>query len=455
MSTPNQPHIALRPRLGVVITSWPHEDGAEYARSLVHSFPQTAPAGQVEIVISPTVLEGERDIPKIKAYFAANPIEALMLVPGNFTLDHIMALLAGEIGLPTVLWGIPTQQAWGALVCAQQAIFPMKELGLKYRFVIGELGSEKVWGKVLPYLRGAAMVKRMRGLRVGLMGWRAQGMSDMAFDELALREVFGVQVVNIGLTRYTREVDAIPEPQVELAWQGMRGGFDTSNVQEQVAHYGVRSYLALKQLQESEDLQAVSVECFHDHLGGPCLGCSRLNDDGIAASCEADVTGAVVMAAGQILTGEPTFHVDALKVDLSKNSAIWHHCGNMPRRLAENPERMGMRAIPEHIGPGAYGPVIQATMKPGPVTAVNLVGRRGNMRVCALEGEVISHQLEFPGSAAKVLHPYDLADAFEKIGNAGFGHHFALAQGYLGKELEEWCGLLGIEYMLIDHNARL
>jgi len=450
MPESEHPKITLRPRVGVVITSWSHEDGAEYARSLLDHFPKTAPLERVDIVMSPVVLESERDIPKIKAYFANQSIEALMLVPGNFTLDHVMPLLAEEMGLPTLLWGIPTQDAWGALVCAQQTIFALKELGIQYRFVVGELGSQKVWDKTMPYLLGAALIKRIKGLRIGLMGWRAQGMSDMTFDELALREVFGVQVVNVGLTRYSRAVESIPEEQVELAWQELSPGFDISKTNDRVARYGVRSYLALKQLKDVEDLQAVSVECFHDHLGGPCIGCSKLNDEGVAASCESDVCGAVVMAAGQILTGEPTFHVDALKVDLSKNSAIWHHCGNLPRRLAEKPDRLSLIGIPEHIGPGAFGPVIQATMKPGPVTALNLVGRRGNMRICALEGQAISHELEFPGSAAKVVYPFDLADALERIGNAGFGHHFALVQGHIGREIGEWCNLLGIEYLQIS-----
>lgn len=454
MNNSFNPHVTLRPRIGVVITSWSHEDGAEYARRLVTHFPTTAPADQVEIAMSPLVLEDERDIPKIKAHFMPHEIEALMLVPGNFTLDHVMPLLAQEMNLPTILWGIPTQEAWGALVCAQQAIFPLKELNLRYLFVVGELGTEKTWKKVLLYARGAALIKRIKGMRIGLMGWRAQGMSDMAFDELALREVFGVQVVNVGLTRYTRAVEAIPEPEVVGAWQGERAGFELSQVQEDVALYGMRSYLALKQLQEEENLQAVTVECFHDHLGGPCIGCSKLNDEGVAASCESDVCGAVAMAAGQLLTGEPTFHTDALKVDLAKNSAIWHHCGNLPRRLAEKPDQLSLLAIPEHIGPGAYGPVIQATMKPGPVTAVNLVGRRGNMRVCALEGEAISHELEFPGSAAKVVYPFDLAEALERIGNAGYGHHFALVQGHICEEIGAWCELLGIEHMLIDYQTR-
>ena len=321
---------------------------------------------------------------------------------------------------------------------------------MRYRFVVGERGSPRVWAKILPYVRAAALVGRMKGLRVGLMGWRPQGLSDMTFDELALREVFGVHVVNVGLTRYTRAVEAVPQMKVESAWQGLRPGFDTSKIKEDVARYGVRSYLALRELADEENLQAVSIECFHDHLGGPCMGCSIFNDEGVAASCESDVTGAVIMTAGQLLSGEPTFHVDALKVDLEQRYAIWHHCGNLPRRLAEKPEVLDLLAIPEHIGPGAYGPVIQATMKPGPVTAANLVGRRGNMRVCALEGECVAHELEFPGSAAKVVFPFDLADAFERLGNAGYGHHFALIQGCVGKELAEWCELLGIEFTLIN-----
>ena len=148
------------------------------------------------------------------------------------------------------------------------------------------------------------------------MGWRAQGMSDVVFDELALRETFGVQVVNVGLTRYERTVNAVPAPDVKSAWKQMESRFDTSIISPESVRYGVQSYLAMQKIVVDEDLKALTVECFHDHLGGPCLGCSLFNDQGIAASCESDVPGAIIMAAGQILTGKPTFHADVLKADL-------------------------------------------------------------------------------------------------------------------------------------------
>jgi L-fucose isomerase-like protein len=442
-----QPNYALRPRLGVVITSWQHEDGADYARQLVDTFPGTVPVNQVDIVMCPRLLEQEDDIPDIMQHLAADDIDALCLVPGNFTLDHVMPILAQQMRLPTILWAIPTQEAWGALVGMQQTLFPFKELGLDYRFVIGELGDARTWDKVLPYARAAALKKRIAGMRIGLMGWRAQGMSDVTFDELALREVFGVYVINVGLTRYARAVEGVDEGVIRQCWEQMAPGLDISETTQDVADYGIRSYLALERLVEEERLNAFTVECFHDHLGGPCLGKSIFNDRGIAASCESDVPSTIVMAAGQILSGEPAFHADFINVNPATNSAILHHCGNMPRRLAATPERLRLRSIPEHIGPGAYGPVINATMKAGPVTLANLVGRRGNLRLSALEGEVVPYTPDFPGSGAKVVFPYNLSAALEVLGNAGSGHHFSLFPGHWGREMAEWARLLKLDYL--------
>jgi L-arabinose isomerase len=67
-----------------------------------------------------------------------------------------------------------------------------------------------------------------------------------------------------------------------------------------------------------------------------------------------------------------------------------------------------------------------------------------------LEGEAVPYELEFPGSAAKVVYPFNLAEAFERLGNAGYGHHFAIAQGHIGDDLAEWCRLTQIDYLLIQ-----
>jgi L-arabinose isomerase len=398
----------------------------------------------VEAIVCPRLLEHESEIPAIEAFFDGKSLDALCLIPGNFTLDHVMPLAAQALGLPTLLWGLPTRQAWGALVAVQQTVLPFKELRLPYRFVVSRLEDARVWDRVMPFLRAAALLRRLRGSRIGVMGWRAEGMSDATFDELALRETFGVQVVNLGLTRYSRTMVALPDAEVEAAWAEARPRYRTEALPDDVGRHGIRSYLAMKRLVAEEGLDAVTMECFHDHLGTPCLGFSMFNDQGTAAPCENDVMAAIVMMAGQMLTGEPTFHTDIVEADLTEGTAILHHCGNMPHRLAAD-ERPILRPIRPNVGPGAFGPTIQTTMRAGPVTAVNLVGRRGSLRLAALEGTAIGHATDMPGSGAKVRYDGDLEKVLEALGNAGYGHHFALVQGHVRREMAEWCGLVGIE----------
>ena len=437
-----------KPLLALVVTTWSHESGAAYAQELGSIFPRHAPP-EIDVLPCPTLLGSEADIPAITHFFAGKNPDAVCLIPGNFTLDHIMPLLAQALNLPAVLWGLPTPEAWGALVSVQQTVFAFKELGLPFRFVTGRLDDPEVWETVLPYLQACFIQQRLKGMRIGVMGWRAQGMSDVIIDELALREAFGVQLVNLGLTTYTRALQTIPEEDVEQAWNEIKPRFATEELPEPVGRYGVRSYLVLKDMVAQNDLQSISLECFHDHLGGPCLGFCLLNDQGIPAPCEDDVPSAILMAAAQACTGAATFHTDIVEADYASDWAIFHHCGNMPTSLAHLAYKPGLKPIRETAGPGAYGPTIQATMKPGPVTVANLVNGRYELRLCALHGEVLPEHMGLTGSGAKIAFPFSLRHALEKIGNEGYGHHFVLIQGHIGPSLEAWCELAGMRFTAI------
>jgi L-arabinose isomerase len=430
----------------MVVSSWPHEDGAEYARQLVLRLPEIVPPDELEVILFPKPYIHERQVPEVVKFFADKNLDAVCIMPGNFTLDHIIPLLADALHLPAVLWGLAENEAWGALVGLQQTLVPFTELGLPYRFVVGQLRDRKPWEKVLVYARASALVQRMKGMRIGLMGFRAEGMSDVMFDELALRETFGTQVVNVGLTRYSRMVEAVTEAEAKTAWRDMSSGFDARSTPEDVILYGVRAHLALQKIVAEDDLQAFSVECFHDHLGGPCLGKSIANDLGVAASCESDIPGALMMAAMQLLSGEPTFHADFNRIYCEENSGILHHCGNLPRRLAAHPEKLELFPIRAQVGPGAYGPVVHVTMKPTPITLTNLVGRRGTLRIAAMEGEAVPYELEFAGSAAKAVFSFDLGETLEAWGNAGYGHHYAVVVGHVARQTAEWCKLLGVPF---------
>ena len=243
-------------------------------------------------------------------------------------------------------------------------------------------------------------------------------------------------------------------PQVTAQWAALKPEFDTAHIADEVARYGVRTYLAMKDLADQETLQAVTVECFHDHLGGPCLGCSLFNDQGVAASCESDVPGALLMSAGQLLSGAPTFHVDIIKADLARGEAILHHCGNLPRRLAEHRSASGCSGDSRAHRPRAR--MGRRCRRRWPLDRSPSPTSSAGVARCACarwRPRPSPYTLEFPGSAAKAVFPYDLTEALESIGNAGFGHHFVVLRGHQARDLGEWCALSGVEFLPVTAKA--
>jgi L-arabinose isomerase len=89
-------------------------------------------------------------------------------------------------------------------------------------------------------------------------------------------------------------------------------------------------------------------------------------------------------------------------------------------------------------------------MKPGSITAANLVSGRSELRLCAMEGEVLPEKMDLSGSGAKVSFPFSLKRALEKLANEGYGHHFVLIQGHVGSVLAEWSALTGMKYVQIQ-----
>lgn len=64
-----------------------------------------------------------------------------------------------------------------------------------------------------------------------------------------------------------------------------------------------------------------------------------------------------------------------------------------------------------------------------------------------MAAEVAPCELESPGSAAKVVFPFGLADALGTLGNRGYGHGFVVTRGRLAEDLGEWCQLLGVDFL--------
>ena len=101
-----------------------------------------------------------------------------------------------------------------------------------------------------------------------------------------------------------------------------------------------RMYLALRSIVQSNKLDGIAVRCCPElwELGKPvCFAMSRLEDEGVEASCESDLS----MAVTQIMMcslADSNLNVDIGSLNVQDNTAFLFHCGAGPTRLAAESE---------------------------------------------------------------------------------------------------------------------
>ncbi len=91
-------------------------------------------------------------------------------------------------------------------------------------------------------------------------------------------------------------------------------------------------YILLRSIVEEEGLSAVSIDClgftfsYQPILPVPCLAFARLRDEGITASCEADICGMLSSMAFEQISGKPSYFANVSSVNALTSSTVLRHC---------------------------------------------------------------------------------------------------------------------------------
>ena len=99
------------------------------------------------------------------------------------------------------------------------------------------------------------------------------------------------------------------------------------------------------------------------------------------------------------------------------------------------------------------GVCIRYSARPGPVTFVNLVGRKGTYRMCAFQGEAVRTSMVFEGNPLKFVMQTPFHRIWRDVARGGFGHHWMTVYAHVAPELDEFCRLVGIQGIFPDLTA--
>jgi len=434
----------LKPRLGYGITFHPNEEGTENAPYLFEKGSAALKHLGCELICATEFIQDAKTAFAAAKKFKESDVDVLCLLQCSWTSDDIIVDMLDEVDAPIITWAVPGINT-GSLCSCQQLNSVLKDLNKKYKFVYGNVEDTTTHRKIRKYALAAALKKRLRRVRLGLVGYRIAGMTEVTFDEHELKSLFGPRVVHLGIDELKTSANQTSDEQAQKIWDSVKKSVGAVKSKEQEGILSTKIYLALKDFVKVNNLAGFTVECYPNLMGQVCLAHSLLSEEGIVTACEGDVNSALAMLMLYWLTGEPVHNTDLLAVYKEDNSAVLSHCGSGGFSLAQNVADITLASV-RLAGEGVC---VLFPAKPGPITMVNIVGRKGTYRLSVIEGEAVETEMVFPGNPIRVRFPLPIADVLERIAEEGIGHHWMVGYGHVREELVEFCKLVGVKCIAI------
>ena len=244
--------------------------------------------------------------------------------------------------------------------------------------------------------------------RIGVIGQPSDWLISSTFDRDILLEKLGIEIVDIPI----EEVTSLGK---------VEGGMEGANA----------IYERVKEIVARYQLSAVTLRCF-DLLTTVCnTGCmalSRLNDEGIPASCEGDVPTLVTMILCQRLTGCPGFQANPARIDPTTGRMLFAHC-TIPLKMTES------HTLTTHFESG-IGVAIHGELPLGDYTLVKVSGDL--KRVFAENVTLTSNQYE-PNLCRTQVWLQASPEAAEQLLTRPIANHHVIIPGHWAEVFKATC----------------
>ena len=272
-----------------------------------------------------------------------------------------------------------------------------------FAYAFGAPEEESVIRAVTASAEAARVKKAMRSLKLSAVGHTPQGFGFGRALDSELMSTFGVELEAIE----ARELIDLAKGYTDAdcaeylrKTENATCGLDKTPERNRLDH--ARLYKAYTDYVKGHNIGALASRCWPDFFtafGTPvCSVLSLLNDDGVAAACEADIYGALSM---------------------------W--IGMQPNRKIGPAMDFGCEAFPE--------------------ATVFRIGREpdGSFRFFIAEGSVLDKPKQFIGTSIVVKTESDSRSVIEQSVLDGFEPHFVVIKGHHAETLEALAQMFGFE----------
>lgn len=427
----------------------------------------------IELISSEDVARSRNQINSQVDSLLAAKVDVLVAHTPCWTSPNLVIHGVQRAGLPIALVTSKSPATHG-MVGFFGAGGAMSQVNIPHLRVREDYGSKGMVEKLLPYLRAASAVNKLKGEVFGFFGGRSIGIDTGSFDPMQWRSLFGVDVEHIDQLEIIRRAELIVEKDSErtdkmINWLEDNTKSvaynDTVLTKERLA-YQAACYLATKDIIEEKNLGFVAIKCMPDLSSNyvpQCLSAAILpspfDADGAKASvsmaCEADGDGALTMEIlKHVAGGLPTLFGDLSHMDEEDNVLYLPNCGALSAWYAgrsNDPfQNLSQIELRPSLRPGGSS-TVYFTAAPGPITLARLYRVSGQYKMAIIPGNAITLSQEKLDEFIEARGSHQLPTAFVKITGdieeivQEFGsNHISGVAGDVEQELIHFCKMKGI-----------
>ncbi|MBN2299693.1 MAG: hypothetical protein JXC31_00730 [Acholeplasmataceae bacterium] len=316
------------------------------------------------------------------------------------------------------------------------------------QYIYGSPEENKVINRLTKVISAAKIKHEMKDMNLLVIGQTPQGFGFGRALDLEMTKNFGVNLLTIESRELTQLAKNLHEDQTEdaskLAHEKM---IDLDKTVKKNRVDFLKLYSVYKDYIVKNNIKAIASRCWPDFFtdyGTPVCGVlGLLNDENIAAACEADAYGALSMYVGQQLTKIPTFLGDPVSIDESENTITFWHCGTAACSLA----RLDTGALTGVHPNRKIGPTMEFGLRPSKKATVFRIGRKpnGTFRFFLTTGEILDKPQQFLGTSMVVKIEPNVNTLITSLVKEGWEPHFVVLYDDVIEELEILAEMLNIE----------
>lgn len=353
-----------------------------------------------------------------------------------------------DLGLPTVLWAVAEPQLGGPLplnsLCGVNFVRSLDGDGWETYWLYDN--DEESFCRLRDLVTAVRAGKALQSARILALGGTAPTFTAFEADVAAVRGRFGVTVETAELDEWFAEIKRVDDAAAVALAEELAG--EAEECADAAALLpAARVDLALRRLVLDRGYDAVALRCWPecaDRTGAmPCAAVARLFDAGRPGACEGDLLGAVSLLGLKYLSGRDPVLLDLSHLD--ESGAVFWHCGNGPRSLADG----GRTRIRTHFNRPDTWAVREMAIAPGPATQLRFadLGSASLFDGCFQAAEPAFDGIS--GRLAEVrwagVRPLTGRELVATVLERRLPHHFAFVPGHLCSAARLLCHRLGLQ----------